>query len=46
MSCLLCDNCDNLVDTDYDVESLYVPHRECLCLNCRNLLGEFEDDEL
>ncbi len=47
MSCMLCDCCGNLVDTDADPDSLYVPQRACLCHGCRDELdepSEFEAD--
>lgn len=49
MSAMLCDCCGNLVDTDTDPDSLYVPKRACLCHGCRNELdepSEFEADEI
>lgn len=49
MSCLFCDNCEQLTDTDDDPDSLYVPGWECLCKWCRDGLeepSEFEAEAL
>lgn len=40
MSVMLCDVCGSLTDTDDDPDSLYVPHRNCLCSGCRDELEE------
>lgn len=40
MSMMRCDECERLVDTDDDPDSLYVKKRECLCKGCRNDLNE------
>ncbi len=40
MSCMLCDVCGSLTDTDADPDSLYVPKRACLCAGCREELDE------
>jgi len=50
MSAMCCAICTNLVDTDFDPDSLYVPSRdgECICQGCRNehnLPSEFEEEE-
>lgn len=36
MSCMRCDKCSGIVDTDFDPDSLYVNGRDCLCKWCRN----------
>lgn len=48
MSMACCDGCDNLIDTDYDVECYLVVKDDqdrkqdlCLCPNCRDS-GRFE----
>lgn len=47
MSCMRCDCCSEIVDTDVDPDSLYVKNRECLCKGCRderNEPSEFEEN--
>lgn len=41
MSYMKCDQCGMVVDTDFDLESLYITNHDCLCLSCR---GEDEED--
>lgn len=36
MSMMKCDNCEVLIDTDSDPESLYVVDIKCFCLDCRD----------
>lgn len=48
MSCMRCDSCGVIVDTDFDADSLYVSGAECLCKWCRyeeNRPSEFERPE-
>ena len=40
-----CDHCSEAVDTDEDLESLYVKGRDCLCLSCRENLKEPGENE-
>lgn len=35
MSCMRCDKCSEIVDTDFDTESLYITGWDCLCESCR-----------
>ena len=35
---ICCTNCGDLVDTDDDPDSLYVPRWPCLCQHCRDKL--------
>jgi hypothetical protein len=35
MSCMLCNRCERLVDTDEDLDSLYVTDGQCVCEHCR-----------
>lgn len=34
MSCMKCDRCERLVNTDEDPDSLYYKGHECLCKYC------------
>jgi len=45
MSMMHCDHCSELVDTDMDLESLYVKGRDCLCQSCRENLKEPGENE-
>jgi len=45
MSIMRCDDCERLVDTDDDPDSLYIQGKECLCITCRSRM-ETEIDEL
>lgn len=42
MSMMLCTRCDGHVDTDEDLDSLYVKDGECICEHCR----DEKDDEI
>lgn len=41
MSLMRCNYCERVVDTDEDLESLYVTDGQCVCEHCR----EEDDDE-
>ncbi len=45
MSVMRCDHCSRLVDTDTDLESLYVEGRDCLCQWCREKMDEPSEGE-
>jgi len=47
MSCMLCCECDRLVDTDGDPESLYCAGYDdkCVCESCRDDLGLTQDED-
>lgn len=42
MSCMRCDRCSGIVDTDFDLESLYVTGFDCLCEGCRDQDERYE----
>lgn len=44
MSCMRCDKCSGIVDTDFDPDSLYVSGRDCLCKWCRDGAAPDEDE--
>lgn len=47
MSCMRCNGCARIVDTDFDGDSLYVKDGECWCEFCRDRLDlkpEFEQE--
>lgn len=41
MSVARCERCSRSVDTDYDLDSLYVINGQCICEHCRT---EEDDD--
>lgn len=48
MSMMICSQCNIIVDTDLDCDSLYIPGFHCVCEACRdrlNLEPEYDDPE-
>lgn len=43
MSMMLCANCQRLVNTDDDPESLYVVEMKCICWGCRENYPSLDD---
>jgi hypothetical protein len=46
VSMMRCDHCESVVDTDEDLESLYVLGYACMCEACRELMESEREEEV